>query len=136
MKEYLRKHINPTPVTQDMIQEYYEKHPEQFGGKVIREYIALVSQQKTQGILRQKIVKALDAAKDKKNWRSYAKSLTKKGIKVSFKQGKTDGKLLHERLRLVLKNIKLKETSKPFLLDGKQYVVRVIVEQKTETKST
>lgn len=134
IKEYLRKHIKPVPVTQAMIQDYYEKYPERFGGKTIREYMALTTSGKTAGKLRQQIFKAFSDAKIKKNWRAYAKKLSKQGMKVELKKGKTDDKLLHARLKMMLEAIKLNDTSKPFMLDGRQYVLRVTAEKKQKPR--
>jgi hypothetical protein len=38
VKMYLVRQTNPEPVTLKMVKDYYEGHPEKFGGKTIREF--------------------------------------------------------------------------------------------------
>ncbi len=130
VKQYLRDHVEPQPVTQEMVKAHYEKYPERYGAIVIREYQLLAASDKPEGAARQNLLKALNDAKNQKDWAVFANSLKKQGYAVTLKQGKSTEQVLHQQLQLVMSSLKLNETSRPFLIDGVPQVVRITAETK------
>jgi hypothetical protein len=130
VKQYLRDHVEPQPITQGMVKAHYEKYPERYGAIVIREYQLLTTSNKPEGAARQNLLKIFNDAKDKKDWNGFAKKLKQQNYAVTLKQGKSNEQLLHQQLQLVMSSLKLNETSRPFLIDGVPQVVRITAEQK------
>ncbi len=134
VKHYLKEHVEPQPITQEMIKNYYEKYPEKYGAKTVREFVMLTTSEKHAGGTGKKLLKTFSEAVAVKNWHAYVKNLSKQGVPVKIKQGNSDEKLLHAQLYKVIKTLKPGETSKPFFVEEKPYVVRVTKENQKSAR--
>jgi len=128
VNHFLRKHSTVAPVTDKMVKAFYEKNTQRFGARTERQYEMLFSANKVSADERDKIIAALGGADKNKQWKKMSKRLAKAGIKLQYRQGKTDEKLLHPRLQALLKSIKVGTTSNVSFIDGKPYLVRITAE--------
>ncbi len=133
-KAYLKQFVEPQPVTQQMVEEYYQSHPEKFGGQTARQYQLLAAMEKLSGNARQRLTLALNNAATETDWDSYAQAQNKLGIRMQFRQGNSGDKLLQQPLRNVLQQTEIGQVSKPFYLQGRLYVVKVTSERNTPAK--
>lgn len=130
VKAYLKAHADPQPVTQKMVQEYYEANPERFGGTIVREYEMISVDEKLEGEQRAKMLKNLDQAKNEKDWKGFAAKLKKQHKAVNYSQGNLNQALHIKKVNDVLITLKLNQVSNPFFVDGKLYITRITKETK------
>ena len=134
VKQYLRDHVEPQPVTQAMVKEHYEKYPERYGAVVTQTFQLLSATKKLTGEARQELLKALGDAEKAKDLRRYSKKLIAKKQAVTFREGKSNDKLLQKQLQQVLSTLKLNQTSRVFFIDGIPNVVRITAEKKQQAR--
>ena len=134
VKSYLRKNVEPQPVTQEMVRTYYEKHPDMFGAKNIKDFELITTTKQVQGTQREQVLALLNKARKSTNWKSYTKKVNKgKGV-LEYRQGKTSEKLLNVQLRAVMSNMKAKDISRPVFIESKPYLIRITKEQQTKAR--
>lgn len=129
VRQYLRKHAKTDPVTPLMIKEYYEKHPEKFGGGSIKEFEMIAADKTLQPKQRAELVGLLNDAKKKKDWQKLTASMSKKHFPVSYRKGLGDSASLKKEIRIALANLKTGEASNTIFNKGKPFVVRVVNER-------
>ena len=124
VKHYLKEHVEPQPITQEMIRRYYEKHPEKYGANMVREYILLTTKGNPDASMREKLFPLFTSARKEKDWKKLASKWDENGFPVILRSGRQDEELLHKKLNEVIAGLNLSETSKPFIIKGRLYVVR------------
>lgn len=130
VKKYLRRHATPSAVTESAIKEYFNKHPERFGGTTLRRYRMIRGVKKVAPHQRAKLIAAMGKAGKRKNWKSLAASMRNQGFPVQYSNGTVDEKILHPKLYALFRGLKVKQTSAITFIDGNPYVVRVMSEKK------
>jgi hypothetical protein len=134
VKQYLARHTSPQPVSAEMVQEYYEKHPERFGAQKIRTYEMIFSRQELSPAARQALIRVLSQAADMPDWRQWVKILQQQGHAVDFKEGQVTEKILHPRLRQLMQPLKKGETSRLAFVKGSAYVVRIVEDRQVAAR--
>jgi hypothetical protein len=129
VKQYLAKHAAPQPVTQEMVREYYQDHPAQFGAKTIRTYEMLAGNRRLNTAERDDLMAALKGAADRKDWQEWARTLQSQGYPIVARRGQVDEKLLHPQLQQLMTSLKKGETSRVSFVEGVVYIVRIIDEK-------
>ncbi|CAB1055661.1 hypothetical protein D1BOALGB6SA_394 [Olavius sp. associated proteobacterium Delta 1] len=129
VKQYLARHASPQPVTREMVSDYYQAHPERFGGRTIRSYEILASKQKLKTEARDSLIAVFKAAAGKEDWKQWAQQLQAEGYPIEFRQGRVEEKLLHPPLQQLMKPLKKTETSKLSFIEGRAYLVRIVDER-------
>ena len=127
---YLAEHAPPQPVTQEMVREYYESHPERFGGKTIRTYEMIASKRKLKREERDALIGVLAKPSEKTDWKKWVKTLQRQGYPVAFRQGQVAEKILQQQLRELMRPLKKGEASQLSFIKGMAYVVRIVDEKK------
>jgi hypothetical protein len=125
VKHYLKDHANPKPVTEEMIADYYNKHPEQFGGGEHKRYQMLYVTQDLSDAERQSVLKAYSSASGQSDWKHYALALAKKKLPISEQQGVTPVSLPNKTLDDVLTKLETGKVSTVTFVDGRPYLLRV-----------
>jgi len=133
VKQYLKAHIKPQPLTQAMVKDYYDKHKARFGATSIRQFELITTTRSLQGAERVRVLRQLTGL-ERKNWKTYVQMLKKQGLPIDYRTGNADEKLLHASLRTMLATLKLKEVSKPFFIEGRVYIVRIISEKRRQAR--
>ena len=126
VKQYLAKHVAPQPVSSEMVREYYEAHPERFGGRQIRKYEMITGGPKLRSGDRDNLITALSKANENSDWQHWVNELKEKGYPVSFRRGLVTDKVLHPRLEKLMKDLKTGEYSNLIFIKGAPYVVRIV----------
>ena len=134
VKQYLRDHVEPQPVTQGMVKAHYEKYPERYGAVVTQTFQLLSATKKLKGEARQKLLKALGGAEKAKDLKVFSRKLKAQNFAVTLRQGKSNDQLLQTHLKQVLSDLKLNQTSRVFFIDGVPSVVRVTAEKKQQAR--
>jgi hypothetical protein len=130
VKQYLSTQTVPEPVTQEMVEKYYNAHPEQFGGKTLRTYEMIMSTgDMTQGE-RDKLMTALGDADGIEDWQEYVDILQSRGYPVAFRQGKAAETLLHPELKQIMSSLQKGDVSNLSFIQGTAYLVKIVKEEK------
>lgn len=124
VKEYLQRHVTPAPVTAEMVQDYYTKHPEEFGAETIRDFELLKAPATLDEKQRDALLKKVGAIRGATNWPGSA-SLWQTELKLQFQQGRNKAGLLNKTLEQKIGTLKQGETSDAFYIDGELHLVRV-----------
>ena len=131
---YLAKHAPPQPVTKEMVREYYESHPERFGGKTIRTYEMIASKRTLKREERDALINVVSKPGEKKDWKKWVKTLQKQGYPVAYRKGQVSEKLLQAQLRELMRPLKKGETSQLSFVKGIAYVVRIVDEKQIASR--
>jgi len=125
VKKYLVQHTVPQPVTEKMIQSYYDNHPEEFSGKKIYTYEMIASQEKVSIRKRDKMLTIFKKAADKNDWQAWTKELQTKDIAVFYRKADvTDA--LHSKLKEIVSSLSIDGDAHLTFLQNKMYLLRVI----------
>jgi hypothetical protein len=129
VRMYLAQNTPAEPVTARMVEDYYARHPEQFGAKTIRTYEII----RTEGTLtdteRDKLLSALARPAKIKDWSAKTDALRKAGLPVIYSKSASDAKILNPQLRDLMAPLTAGRTSDPTLINGVFYVVRILDEK-------
>ncbi|MFC1749397.1 peptidyl-prolyl cis-trans isomerase [Pseudomonadota bacterium] len=128
---YLKAHVAPEPVTQEMVREYYEKHPEKFGGKTVREYEMLFEKEGSNKSQRASLLEEMQAATESKNWADYSTKRNKADskLKLGYRSGELDVALFDKKLNALLMSLDVGETSTVTYIASRAYRVRITGER-------
>jgi hypothetical protein len=124
VKEYLQKHVTPAPVTAEMVQDYYGKHPEEFGAETLRDFELFKAPAQLEEAQRDLLLKKIEAIRSTSNWSGSAKAWQQE-LKLQYQQGRNKAGLLHKTLEQKINATAQGETSSVFYIDGELYLVRV-----------
>lgn len=125
VKEYLQKYASPEPVTQRMVEGYYQANQQQYGGENIKlvEMITFTSQ--AEADKRDEFLSAIATLKTHESWSSYVKSSPNKQF-LKYQKVKVRAGLLDPALEAVTNKLNAGETSGTVMATGKPTIVRVI----------
>ncbi len=125
VKEYLSNNVVPEPVTVEMIQAYYDKHPEEFGGESVRDFQMLVLNPAQDQQARDKFLAAIPTIKAVTDW-SAAKKQWEQIYAVKFQEGRARPGLLDPALEQVMSKLAAHQVSDLVYTDDQIYLVKVI----------
>jgi predicted small lipoprotein YifL len=130
VKLYLAKNTDGEPVSRQMVEDYYRRHPEQFGAKTVKQYEAIASSSALSDADRDKLLAALKGADQQKNWSAWSAKLKQRGLAVVYTGGNVDPAILTADLRGRLETLKAGDPANLSLAEGRVRLVRVTAEKK------
>lgn len=125
VKRYLAEHVTPQPVSNEMVESYYNKHPEMFGGGERRLYEVLSVQGTSNETTRDKAVALLGKAAEQKDWQHYARENSSADFIVHYARARADSNTNDKALLAKLKTLSAGNTSAMSLAGGEATVLRV-----------
>ena len=130
-KRYLQDHADPQPVSHAMVQQYYEEHPEEFGGKRLKtiEWVATLNEvddRNDKAVMDLFTQLGKNTVGDTGGWEAPVKALNASAPKVSYKAGSFSMALLPPRIADLVKRTEVGETSGIHVFDKKMHRLRVI----------
>ncbi len=93
---YLKAHVMPQPVGMEMVEEYYRKHPEEFGGGTEKNFELLRAPDGLEEGERNSLIRKISEASKAKNWKALASQL---GEKVTYRKASARVAVLEEPLK-------------------------------------
>ncbi|KAF0810010.1 hypothetical protein A167_01311 [Alcanivorax sp. S71-1-4] len=127
VKRYLSEHVVPVPVPQHSVNEYYQRHPELFGGGTRYRYEQLSVATGQDTALRDKAVRWLGQTVGQNDWQALANTGRAEGLPVNFRQGTAAESLGSETLRARLKAMQPGEVSAVSLEAGEASLLKLVV---------
>jgi PPIC-type PPIASE domain len=134
VKQYLLEHTAQGDVTDDMVREYYEQHRERFGGRRVRSYELITSSGPLAPAQRSALITSLSQAEREQDWQAFAGRLRQSGQPLALRSGQSDESVLHPRLKQLIDQLAVGQTSKVTLIEGAPYAVRVTAEREVPPK--
>jgi EpsD family peptidyl-prolyl cis-trans isomerase len=128
VQAYLERHITPSPVTGQMVRQYYEAHPERFGGKKVVSYEMLFTPNAPAGKAREGLLQALRKSAQVKDLAAFGEELKKAGHDVLYRRGSVAEQTLDPQLRAALQQLAVGKTSNVIMLGGRLHVARIASE--------
>lgn len=128
VERYLAAHSQVKEITHEMIEAYYEAHPNRFGQRQVRSYEMLLGTKKVDEQTQAGILEALRRAGKAADWARVAQELRRDGFGVAFRAGEVNEGLLDPRLVRLMNELAPGEVSRIALIDGKPYLVRIVSE--------
>ncbi|MDE1462692.1 peptidylprolyl isomerase [Spartinivicinus poritis] len=134
VRQYLTDNAQLEPVTEKMIQDYYQKHPEKFGGITKKRYrlirtTNLSVERKTQAI------QQFDLLTKDTDWHKFINQLQKNNIYAITQEAEVNPDVVNDELKNALKNTQKGELSEIIEINGELYRLQVLAEVKTPAKT-
>lgn len=121
---YVKHSVVPEPLSNKMVEDYYNGHLEKFGQKQIRQYELLSTQSALPVDTRDKFLKAFEQVKQLQPAK-IQQQLKKQGYDLLHHKGVTGESLLEPKLRDLIAAQKLNVLSNITFIDGKAFAVLV-----------
>jgi len=128
VREYLMRSVVPTPVTQEMVSEYYQGHPEKFGGTTLKVFEQLKASRKLTESERDHFLADQQSISTSSDWQQIAAQSQDK-YPLNYQKASAVPGLLDPKLDAVIKNLSLGNTSGTIFIDELPMVFRVLEEK-------
>lgn len=129
VRHYIDRHHPPEPVTAQMVAEYYQSHPQRFGGGVENQYELVGASRTPSPDERGKFVTKLRDPGARADWKAWAKDISAGGLPAVYSTGLVSDSVLHPKLRELLAGLESNKPSAVVFVDGRPYVARVTGKQ-------
>lgn len=125
VRQYLEHHATARPVTTAMVQDYYDTHPERFGGREVKRYEMLFTTRTLTEAERTAFSQQTRAPAEQADWSAWATQLQGQNLPVQHQQGEVAGAMLHDRLRDALSALNQGQVSSVIFVEGRAFLLRV-----------
>ena len=129
VKRWLKANIEPESVSEARVKEYYEKHPQRFGGGERKRYEILQVVSADDPDLRDRAIDLLARARKTDDWARFAREHSSAELPVDLRRGRSGPELENEQLRKRLERLEKGEVSSVSTAGGRVSVVRVTAEE-------
>lgn len=131
VQRYLTSHVTPKPVSTVMVKEYYEKHPEEFGGEHEKEVEIIKTVGELDSSKRKEVLTALGGVGSEVNWDAWVQEHVSLGL--SYKKVRVNPDVLQQPLKTLITATGLGAVS-PVHNDKDIIIVRVLSEERLPAK--
>jgi hypothetical protein len=134
VRHYLQEHATPEPVSTEMVADYYERHPEEFGGGVEKSFEIIASTAELDERQRSELITLLGGSETQsKDWQALVTAWRSAGHPLEYRQNKLRPDMLDQPLRSLVEPTAVGAIA-PLYTNGQLLLVRVIGEQKLPAK--
>lgn len=134
VRHYLQEHATPEPVSTEMVADYYNRHPEEFGGGVEKSFEIIASTTELDERQRSELIALLSGADVQKgDWQALVASWRAAGRPLEYRQNKLRPEMLDQPLRSLVEGTATGSLA-PLYTNGQLLLVRVTAEQKLPAK--
>jgi len=123
VKEYLVQHASPTPVSTELVKQYYQDYPEEFGGGESRLFEMLLGSEKLSDQQRQELLDSASSIRTSSNWPQVAAT----NNQLEYKKATLQPGLFSRKIELEVNALTKGQTSSIIFIDGKPHVFRVLM---------
>ncbi len=128
VKAYLKEKANPIPVSVEMVADYYESNPEQFGGGTLKTVELLQTKKRLSGKERETFLAQMQNIKSAENWQELATTGVG-GVALTVKRIKVQPGLLDKNIEAAVNGLSPGETSGVIQANNQSTVARVLSEE-------
>lgn len=128
-KRYLQDNVTPLPVSNAMVENYYNQHPEQFGGKTIKTFEVIKGLTKNEGAARQKMIDEINRLATTPNWKTISTNFKIGGSQLEYSTGAVSSGVLKSDIDGILQSLSVNQTSDINFINQLPLIVRVVSEK-------
>lgn len=125
VQEYLQRHANAQSVTGEMVRDYYEQYPQEFGAQTLRRFELLRAPAQLTDDQQQNLLAAVPRIKAASDWAAQAESWQQQ-YRLQYQPGSSRPGLLHATLDKALSQLQPGETSDVIYVDGQMHLIRLV----------
>ncbi|WP_350447307.1 hypothetical protein ABS648_29675 [Pseudomonas solani] len=130
VRHYLEQHATPEPVTSEQVADYYQRHPEEFGGGVEKSFEIITSDQELDETQRAELIALLSGAEVQGNdWQKRVAAWRAAGKPLEYRSNRIKPELLEQPLRSLVEPTQAGSIA-PLYVDGQMLLVRVTAEER------
>ncbi|WP_236207539.1 peptidyl-prolyl cis-trans isomerase [Pseudomonas tohonis] len=130
VRHYLEQHATPEPVTSEQVADYYQRHPEEFGGGVEKSFEIIASDQALEEPQRAELIALLSGADAKaRDWQKQVAAWRAAGKPLEYRSNRIKPELLEQPLRGLVESTEVGSIA-PLHADGQLLLVRVTGEER------
>ncbi|MDW3715801.1 MULTISPECIES: peptidyl-prolyl cis-trans isomerase [unclassified Pseudomonas] len=130
VRHYLEQHATPEPVTSEQVADYYQRHPEEFGGGVEKSFEIIASDQALEEPQRAELIALLSGAEAKgRDWQKQVAAWRAAGKPLEYRSNRIKPELLEQPLRGLVESTEAGSIA-PLYADGQLLLVRVTGEER------
>lgn len=130
VRHYLEQHATPEPVTSEQVADYYQRHPEEFGGGVEKSFEIIASDQALEEPQRAELIALLSGAEAKgRDWQKQVAAWRAAGKPLEYRSNRIKPELLEQPLRGLVESTEVGSIA-PLYADGQLLLVRVTDEER------
>ncbi|SFA67258.1 peptidyl-prolyl cis-trans isomerase [Metapseudomonas otitidis] len=130
VRHYLEQHATPEPVTSEQVADYYQRHPEEFGGGVEKSFEIIASDQVLEEPQRAELIALLSGAEAKgRDWQKQVAAWRAAGKPLEYRSNRIKPELLEQPLRGLVETTEAGSIA-PLYADGQLLLVRVTGEER------
>jgi hypothetical protein len=121
-KQYLIKNTKPEPASNQMVTDYYERHPEEFGAKQQRSFELLKTARKPSTEKRDALISQISSIKTDRDWQQLAKD---SDLGLVYQRGSALSGLLDKSLEDSLTKLDPGSSSEIIFVEGIPHILRL-----------
>ncbi|HJK94421.1 MAG TPA: peptidylprolyl isomerase [Polyangiaceae bacterium LLY-WYZ-15_(1-7)] len=126
VQQYLATHAPADAITDEMVREYYESHPERFAGATTRRFEMLFATRSLTDGERERVVRSLRQPDQRGDWAAWAAELAAEGLPIAHRRADTrTARVLPQRLRELASDLPQGRASGLTFVDGRSFLLRV-----------
>lgn len=130
VRHYLEQHATPEPVTSEQVADYYQRHPEEFGGGVEKSFEIITSDQELDETQRAELIALLSGAEVQGNdWQKRVAAWRAAGKPLEYRSNRIKPELLEQPLRSLVEPTQAGSIA-PLYVNGQMLLVRVTAEER------
>lgn len=134
VRHYLQEHATPEPVSSEMVADYYNRHPEEFGGGVEKSFEIITSTAELSERQRSELITLLSGSELKSaSWQDLVAGWRSQGQPLEYQQSKIKPALLEQPLRSLVEGTAEGGVA-PLYTQGRLLLVRVLAEKPLPAK--
>lgn len=135
VKLYLQAHVEPMPVSADMVQDYYKKHPDEFAGETKVQFEYLATTREINEEERASLFKRLEKFSFKADWQQLAGEMSAAGMPVQYKTATMNVNLIEEPLRSLIKSVEPQQITPVKQQNGLFYIAKLVSREAGQIKA-
>jgi hypothetical protein len=134
VRHYLQTHATPEPVTTEQVVDYYNRHPDEFGGGVEKSFEIIGNSQTLDEAQRTELIALLSGPQvQDDNWQALVATWRSAGKPLEYRQSRLKLELLEQPLRSLVEPTAVGSIA-PLYINDQLLLVRVTDEQRLPAK--
>lgn len=134
VRHYLQAHATPEPVTTEQVVDYYNRHPDEFGGGVEKSFEIIGNSQTLDEAQRTELIALLSGPKVQGNdWQALVAAWRDEGKPLEYRQSRLKLELLEQPLRSLVEPTAVGSIA-PLYIKDQLLLVRVTDEHRLPAK--
>ncbi|BEU03029.1 hypothetical protein OAG1_18290 [Agarivorans sp. OAG1] len=132
VKQFLQQNVTPTPVSSAMVTNYYQQHPEEFGAVEQLNLELAIQAANTVEQQRKVLFEKIDSLRSQQDWSASSALFTQ--LNLNLKTELVETSSLPIELQAITNNLPIGSTSKPTLVNGDVYILRLLSKRQLPPK--